>query len=159
MAGKTFISYLIHTTLQVSGTVLETRHRYSDFESLRAILVQTYPYISVPPIPEKHSVGTLLPNNQPNSNPNSLVDYASKPGKAQQDPQIIAKRKRLLQSFLNRVLAHSVLRKAHQVHLFLRGEGVWTDVVANAGLKKKPIIMLDNNARLHKPGTTTTILS
>ena len=57
MAGKSFISYLIITDLPTHR--MESRHRYSDFESLRAILVQSYPYIAVPPIPEKHSVGKL----------------------------------------------------------------------------------------------------
>lgn len=55
MSGKTFITYMISTNIQQQK--LECKHRYSDFESLRAILVQNYPAVAVPPIPEKHSVG------------------------------------------------------------------------------------------------------
>ena len=83
-----------------------------------------------------------------------IVDYASKPGKAQQDPTIIAKRKRQLQHFLNRVMAHAILKKCHQLHLFLKGEGVWSDIVASAGLKRKPTNMMETTTKLRKPGMT-----
>jgi hypothetical protein len=55
MSGKTFITYMISANIQQQK--FECKHRYSDFESLRAILVQNYPSVAVPPIPEKHSVG------------------------------------------------------------------------------------------------------
>ncbi|KAJ3356949.1 Sorting nexin, cytoplasm-to-vacuole targeting pathway/endosomal sorting [Kappamyces sp. JEL0680] len=147
MSGKTFISYLIHTNLP--SHKMESKHRYSDFESLRAILVQSYPFVAVPPIPDKHSVGTtaLL----------TLALYAAKPGKAQQDPAIIAKRKRLLQSFLNRLLVHPILRRAHELHLFLRGEAVWSDVVHGSPIRKKPSMMIENATMLRKPDPHFTV--
>jgi hypothetical protein len=141
MSGKSFISYLIHTNL--ASQKIESKHRYSDFESLRAILVQIYPFVVVPPIPDKHSVGEL--------HHSYLALYATKPGKAQQDPVIIAKRKRLLQSFLNRLLVHPILRRAHELHLFLTGD-VWGDVVSGSPLRKKSSMMIENGTTLRKPG-------
>jgi sorting nexin-4 len=37
---------------------IETRRRYSEFESLRKSLMRLYPTVIVPPIPEKHSIST-----------------------------------------------------------------------------------------------------
>jgi sorting nexin-4 len=77
-----------------------------------------YPYAIVPPIPEKHSV----------------KDYASKPGKAKENPEIIHKRKRMLESFLNRVAVHPTLSGLHIFHQFLKGDGTWADILAMSGL-------------------------
>jgi len=137
MSGKSFITYLIR--IDITGFRFESKHRYSEFESLRALITQNYPSIAIPPIPEKHSV----------------VAYASKPGKAQQDPKIILKRKRLLQSFLNRVASHPVLCGCHEFHLFLRGETPWSEVLTLNGptLKKKAsIASLVETRKLKKPG-------
>jgi sorting nexin-4 len=140
MSGKPFISYLIKTTLQ--GYRMESKHRYSEFESLRKLLVNTYPFVVVPPIPDKHSV----------------VAYAAKPGKALQDPKIIQKRKILLQSFLNRVASHPNLQGCHEFHIFLMGDTPWSEVVANGSprlTKKSSIASLALETRsLRKPGTS-----
>ncbi|KAJ3215325.1 Sorting nexin, cytoplasm-to-vacuole targeting pathway/endosomal sorting [Dinochytrium kinnereticum] len=85
-----------------------------------------HPTVVVPPVPEKHSV----------------ADYASRPGKAKEDPKIIENRKRTLQTFLNRVAAHPVLGKEHVLHRFIDGSGgSWTDILMDSGvahfLKKK----------------------
>jgi sorting nexin-4 len=138
MSGKAFMSYTIKTSLQ--GYRIESKHRYSEFESLRNLLISTYPSVVVPPIPDKHSV----------------VAYAAKPGKAMQDPKIILKRKRLLQSFLNRVASHQVLRSCHSFHVFLMGDTPWSEVISvnPPTLKKKPsIASLGLESRsLRKPG-------
>lgn len=76
MSGKPFTTYLIKTTLE--GYRIESKHRYSEFETLRLLLQSMYPSVIVPPLPGKHSV----------------AQYAAKPGKALQDPAVIMKRKR-----------------------------------------------------------------
>ncbi|KAK2802058.1 CSN-associated deubiquitinating enzyme Ubp12 [Onygenales sp. PD_10] len=79
-SGGSFIVYTIRT-----GD-LEVRRRYSEFNSLRATLVNLHPTLIVPPIPEKHT----------------MADYAAKPTKAKEDTSIIDLRKRMLGVFLNR---------------------------------------------------------
>ena len=78
---------------------LEVRRRYSEFNSLRATLVNMHPTLIIPPIPEKHS----------------MADYAAKPTKAKEDMGIIDLRKRMLGVFLNRC------RKMKEI----REDGVW----------------------------------
>lgn len=39
---------------------VETKRRYSEFESFRKALTLLHPALIVPPIPEKHSLGKLL---------------------------------------------------------------------------------------------------
>lgn len=71
-AGKPYVAYNIrigvsmahesaHLTLifPVSQSV-ETRHRYSEFESLCKSFVKLHPTVIVPPIPEKHSIGKCI---------------------------------------------------------------------------------------------------
>ncbi|KAJ3019027.1 Sorting nexin, cytoplasm-to-vacuole targeting pathway/endosomal sorting [Thoreauomyces humboldtii] len=118
MAGGSYIAYIIHTRFNDDSLQLESKHRYSEFEGFRKLLTKLHPTCVVPPIPEKHSV----------------ADYAAKPKKAKEDPQIIEQRKRMLQSFLNRVAAHPVLREEHVFHRFLEGGAVWADILADSGL-------------------------
>jgi sorting nexin-4 len=103
----------------------------------------SFPSIIVPPIPDKHSI----------------VAYAAKPGKAQVDPNIIFKRKRLLQSFLNRVASHPILSNFHPFHLFLMGQGSWNEVLSsfaqeiNLPLQKKVSLpVMVEKRKLKKPG-------
>jgi sorting nexin-41/42 len=71
--------------------------------------VRLFPTLIIPPIPEKHSV----------------ADYAAAPRKATEDVNIIELRKRMLQSFLNRLAQHPILRRDHVVHRFLIGDASW----------------------------------
>ena len=75
---------------------------------MRKILRRLYPAVVVPPIPEKHS----------------LADYAKMQSKAKDDQHTIDLRKRMLQSFLNRVATHEVLSSEHLFHRFLE-PGAW----------------------------------
>ncbi|KAJ3190966.1 Sorting nexin, cytoplasm-to-vacuole targeting pathway/endosomal sorting, partial [Irineochytrium annulatum] len=124
-----FIAYIIRTDIPSIGLHLESKHRYSDFESLNRLFRKVHPTIVVPPIPDKHSV----------------ADYAARPGKAKDDPKIIETRKKTLQSFLNRVAAHPVLGREHVLHRFLDGAGGnWTEILMDSGLahylkKKDPL--------------------
>ncbi|KAJ3096061.1 Sorting nexin, cytoplasm-to-vacuole targeting pathway/endosomal sorting [Phlyctochytrium planicorne] len=114
-----YIAYIIRTDIPSVGIHLESKHRYSDFESLQRLLRKAHPTIVVPPVPEKHTV----------------ADYAARPGKAKDDPRIIEGRKRQLQTFLNRVAAHPILGKEHVFHRFIDGAGgSWTDILMDSGL-------------------------
>lgn len=87
----------------------EARHRYSEFESLRLNLTKLYPTLIIPPIPSKQTIG----------------DYAIKQAKAREDAALIARRKRMLQTFLNRIARHPILSNEHVFHRFLQGEVSW----------------------------------
>ncbi|KAI8053267.1 hypothetical protein BDF22DRAFT_683645 [Syncephalis plumigaleata] len=118
--GSTFIAYCIRF-----GN-LEVRRRYSEFASLRKILGRMYPTAVIPPIPEKHS----------------LADYAAKQSRAKEDIRIIEKRKRMLTSFLNRLVTHPILSTEHVFHQFLNADEDWSSVLkseAITSLPKRPI--------------------
>ncbi|KAJ7224471.1 hypothetical protein GGX14DRAFT_425842 [Mycena pura] len=122
-----YIVYVIQT-----GNA-EARHRYSEFESLRSNLVKLYPTLIIPPIPSKQTLG----------------DYAVKQGKAKEDAALILRRKRMLQTFLNRIARHPILSNDHVFHRFLDGEVSWNEV-----LNSPPISLLPKNilrAPSHNP--------
>ncbi|KIK61563.1 hypothetical protein GYMLUDRAFT_198985 [Collybiopsis luxurians FD-317 M1] len=126
-ATSPYITYVIRT-----GNT-ESRHRYSEFESLRSSLAKLYPTIIIPPIPSKQTLG----------------DYAVKQGKAKEDATMIARRKRMLQTFLNRLARHPILSNEHVFHRFLDGEVSWHEV-----LNSPPISLLPKNvlkAPSHNP--------
>lgn len=120
MTGASFIVYQILTLSPTSNSTLHTvLRRYSEFESLRKSLQRLHPTVVIPPIPEKHS----------------LADYASKQSKTKDDPTVIAKRRRMLTSFLNRVVRHPVLGADHMVHGFLE-PGSWNEVLVRTNVPK-----------------------
>ncbi|KAJ7636058.1 hypothetical protein DFH06DRAFT_1054679 [Mycena polygramma] len=126
-ATSPYIVYVIQT-----GNA-EARHRYSEFESLRTNLVKLYPTLIIPPIPSKQTIG----------------DYAVKQAKAKEDMALIARRKRMLQTFLNRVAKHPILSNDHVFHRFLDGEVSWSEV-----LNSPPLSLLPKNilkAPSHNP--------
>ncbi|KAI2224728.1 hypothetical protein LOZ12_005579 [Ophidiomyces ophidiicola] len=105
--GGGFIVYTIRT-----GD-LEVRRRYSEFNSLRATLVNLHPTLIVPPIPEKHS----------------MADYAAKPTKAKEDASIIELRKRMLGVFLNRCRKMDEIREDGVWWRFLDPNASWSEVL------------------------------
>ncbi|KAJ6624964.1 hypothetical protein B0H10DRAFT_2005063 [Mycena sp. CBHHK59/15] len=117
-ATSPYIVYVIQT-----GNA-EARHRYSEFESLRLNLVKLYPTLIIPPIPSKQTLG----------------DYAVKQAKAKEDTALISRRKRMLQTFLNRVARHPILSNEHVFHRFLDGEVSWSEV-----LNSPPLSLLPKN--------------
>ncbi|KAI0793987.1 hypothetical protein C8Q74DRAFT_1246160 [Fomes fomentarius] len=128
-SSSPYITYVIR-----AGTA-EAHHRYSEFESLRNNLVKLYPTLIIPPIPSKQTIG----------------DYAVKQAKAKEDAAMIARRKRMLQTFLNRVARHPILSNEHVFHRFLDGEVSW---VSNRGVEFPPISLLPKNilkAPSHNP--------
>ncbi|KAL9127201.1 MAG: hypothetical protein Q9217_003874 [Psora testacea] len=106
-SGGSYIAYTIRT-----GD-LEVRRRYSEFASLRAILVNLHPTLIIPPIPEKHS----------------MADYAAKPTKAKEDTSIIDLRKRMLAVFLNRCRKMKELREDGVWWRFLDPNASWSEVL------------------------------
>ena len=61
-----------------------------------------------------------------------------KQGKAKEDVALIARRKRLLQTFLNRLARHPILSNEHIYHRFLDGEVSWVRLILvnNSSLTK-----------------------
>ncbi|KAL0580602.1 Sorting nexin, cytoplasm-to-vacuole targeting pathway/endosomal sorting [Marasmius crinis-equi] len=126
-SASPYITYIIQT-----GNV-RASHRYSEFESLRSNLAKLYPTLIIPPIPSKQTIG----------------DYAVKQAKAKEDAAMIARRKRMLQTFLNRLAKHPILSNEHVFHRFLDGEVSWTEV-----LNSPPLTLLPKNilkAPAHNP--------
>jgi sorting nexin-41/42 len=81
-----------------------------------------------------------------------IADYAAAPRKATEDVGIIDHRKRMLQSFLNRLAQHPILRRDHVVHRFLTGDASWVIspliyllTIQNEVLHSPPISLLPKN--------------
>ncbi|EAU90095.1 sorting nexin-41 [Coprinopsis cinerea okayama7 len=128
-----YITYVIRT-----GTA-EARHRYSEFESLRESLVKLYPTLIIPPIPSKQTIG----------------DYAIKQGKAKEDAGLISRRKRMLETFLNRLARHPILSNEHVFHRFLEGEVSWNEVLNSPPISNLPKNIL--KAPSHDPTDQTSL--
>ncbi|KAJ1974224.1 Sorting nexin, cytoplasm-to-vacuole targeting pathway/endosomal sorting [Dimargaris xerosporica] len=116
-SGSGHIVYIVRV-----GDEWEVRHRYSEFESLRKSLQRLYPTIVVPPIPEKHS----------------LSQYAVMQSRTKDEPITIARRKRMLQTFLNRLIRHPILASEHILHRFLEPGVAWTEVLHSPCLTNLP---------------------
>lgn len=111
-----YIAYLIQC-----GT-LSAKRRYSEFASLREALVALHPTLIIPPIPSKHT----------------LTDYAARQSKAKEDATIIARRKRMLQVFLNRVKDHEKLSRSVIFRRFLDGRWSWHEITSSPPLSMLP---------------------
>lgn len=132
-ATSPYIAYVIR-----AGNA-EAHHRYSEFESLRTSLAKLYPTLIIPPIPSKQTIG----------------EYAAKQAKAKEDAAMIARRKRMLQTFLNRIARHPILSNEHVFHRFLDGEVSWSEV-----LHSPPLSLLPKNilkAPSHNPTDQTSL--
>lgn len=89
--GVNYVSYELFTE-NFNWTI---KRRYSDFESLRNILVKLYPGILLPPLPNK------------------------KVGSRRFEDDFIEKRRNSLQKFMNLILANEVLKSCEIVYVFL----------------------------------------
>ncbi|KAJ1987978.1 Sorting nexin, cytoplasm-to-vacuole targeting pathway/endosomal sorting [Dimargaris cristalligena] len=112
-----YIVYIVRV-----GDKWEVRHRYSEFESLRRALQRLYPTLIIPPIPEKHS----------------LTQYAVLQSRTKDEPGTIARRKRMLQTFLNRLVRHPILASEHILHRFLEPGVAWSEVLHSPCLTNLP---------------------
>ncbi|CAN3361900.1 sorting nexin-41 [Diutina catenulata] len=125
---KKYVVYTIRLTSDALPDRAETRRRYSEFESLRDILVRIFPLVVVPPIPPKNYFNfikfvkpelVLPPQAEGSASPNN--NFRSK---------LVEHRKRLLQSFLNQCLALPQIRGLEFFAKFLDPNSNWADEVA-----------------------------
>lgn len=68
--GSKTIFYKIENTINDTFTL----RRYNDFKSLRSYLCKFYPYLFIPPIPEKHSISRFLKNPFNYKNDISIIE-------------------------------------------------------------------------------------
>ncbi|KAG5518352.1 hypothetical protein PMAC_003149 [Pneumocystis sp. 'macacae'] len=120
--SKNFTVYTIRT-----GN-LETRRRYSEFESLRISLSRLFPTVIVPPIPEKSNINLSISSTR-----------------AKKDANIISQRKRMLQVFLNRCVFHPILNKSHVFHCFLDNNISWQQILITPPISLLPQSILTSH--------------
>nr|XP_046235108.1 sorting nexin-4-like [Scatophagus argus] len=94
--------------------------RYSEFELLRNYLIVTYPYIVVPPLPEKRAEFVWHKLSADNM-----------------DPDFVERRRVGLENFLLRVASHPVLCNDKILYHFLTEEHGWKEVVYETGFQAK----------------------
>ncbi|ORX58453.1 hypothetical protein BCR36DRAFT_317831 [Piromyces finnis] len=108
--GSSYIVYTIQAIKKDGHKILfETKRRYSEFDMLQKHLIARFPTLIVPPIPGK----------------SNIIEYATGSGKNQKDT-MVEKRKRMLQTFLNRLRNHPVFSCMHIVHLFIQPGAQWS---------------------------------
>uniref|UniRef100_A0A1A8H5C8 Sorting nexin 4 n=1 Tax=Nothobranchius korthausae TaxID=1143690 RepID=A0A1A8H5C8_9TELE len=124
---ETYTVYLIETrpaeSVPEGGTPAAPDtlwRRYSEFELLRTYLLVTYPYIIIPPLPEKRAEFVWHKLSADNL-----------------DPDFVERRRVGLENFLLRVASHPVLSNDKIVFLFLTEEKGWRDAVQETGFQDK----------------------
>ncbi|KAJ8003916.1 hypothetical protein DPEC_G00153360 [Dallia pectoralis] len=123
---ETFTMYLIETRLidvmtEGHNPAPETLwRRYSEFELLRNYLLVTYPFIVVPPLPEKRAEFVWHKLSADNM-----------------DPDFVERRRVGLENFLLRVASHSVLSNDKILYGFLTEEHGWKQLVYDTGFQAK----------------------
>lgn len=146
--GRTYIAY----TIKYKGLIV--RRRYSDFESLRNVLVKLFPLSLIPPIPEKQSIKTygkaiatskpsyLLPSEGTGSVDLSLSVINGSVNN--NDERLIRHRIRMLTGFLNKLLQNAEITKTSIISDFLDpNNSNWSDFIASSAtfssLPKSPL--------------------
>uniref|UniRef100_A0A3B4DSY9 PX domain-containing protein n=2 Tax=Pygocentrus nattereri TaxID=42514 RepID=A0A3B4DSY9_PYGNA len=94
--------------------------RYSEFELLRNYLLVTYPFVVVPPLPEKRAEFVWHKLSADNM-----------------DPDFVERRRVGLENFLLRVASHPVLSNDNIFYSFLTQEQSWKEVVFETGFQAK----------------------
>ncbi|XP_028256683.1 sorting nexin-4-like [Parambassis ranga] len=123
---ETFTVYLVETRpIDASGEGHNPApdsvwRRYSEFELLRNYLIVTYPYIVVPPLPEKRAEFVWHKLSADNM-----------------DPDFVERRRVGLENFLIRVASHPVLSNDKILYHFLTEEHGWKEVVYETGFQAK----------------------
>ncbi|KAL2102990.1 hypothetical protein ACEWY4_002158 [Coilia grayii] len=123
---ETYTVYLIET--RPSAAVSEGQsvapdalwRRYSEFELLRNYLLVTYPFIVVPPLPEKRAEFVWHKLSADNM-----------------DPDFVERRRVGLENFLLRVASHPVMSSDSIFYHFLTKERGWKEVVYDTGFQAK----------------------
>ncbi|KAK3543260.1 hypothetical protein QTP70_014080 [Hemibagrus guttatus] len=123
---ETYTVYLIETrpvdaASEGTNPVLESLwRRYSEFELLRNYLLVTYPFIVVPPLPEKRAEFVWHKLSADNM-----------------DPDFVERRRVGLENFLLRVASHLVLSTDKIFYSFLTEEQCWKETVFETGFQAK----------------------
>ncbi|EDV27645.1 uncharacterized protein TRIADDRAFT_53558 [Trichoplax adhaerens] len=137
MLKDTFMVYLVQTKCTGHGGPDDFEkgthsvwRRYSEFDLLRNYFNVTYPYIIIPPIPEKK-----LPSFHM-SWKNITTDTF--------DQDFIERRRSGLEAFLHRVAQHPTLCQDRIFHSFLQKEEGWKEVIQSTNFQSKA------DSRIHK---------
>ncbi|XP_035250397.1 sorting nexin-4 isoform X2 [Anguilla anguilla] len=123
---ETYTVYLIETRAVDTATDGQNPtpdtlwRRYSEFELLRNYLLVTYPFIVVPPLPEKRAEFVWHKLSADNM-----------------DPDFVERRRAGLENFLLRVASHPVLSNDKIFYSFLTEENGWKEVVFETGFQAK----------------------
>lgn len=123
---ETYTVYLIETRPADSGSDGSTPvpdmlwRRYSEFELLRTYLLVTYPFVIIPPLPEKRAEFVWHKLSADNL-----------------DPDFVERRRVGLENFLLRVASHPLLSNDKIFFLFLTDEKGWRDAVLETGFQDK----------------------
>ncbi|KAJ8252766.1 hypothetical protein GJAV_G00205320 [Gymnothorax javanicus] len=94
--------------------------RYSEFELLRNYLLVTYPFVVVPPLPEKRAEFVWHKLSADNM-----------------DPDFVERRRTGLENFLLRVASHPILSNDKIFYDFLTEETGWREAVFETGFQAK----------------------
>lgn len=136
--------YVVYTIKLVNSKdpldEIQTRRRYSDFESLRDVLTKIFPLIVVPPIPPKNYMNFPLLNNlvgqaslngatEGNGNGPSASTYSYINSTHLNKTKLVEHRKRLLCNFLNNCLQITQIRNLEFFAKFLDPNANWTDEI------------------------------
>lgn len=123
---ETYTVYLIETRPADSGSDGSTPvpdmlwRRYSEFELLRTYLLVTYPFVIIPPLPEKRAEFVWHKLSADNL-----------------DPDFVERRRVGLENFLLRLASHPLLSNDKIFFLFLTDEKGWRDAVLETGFQDK----------------------
>lgn len=142
--------YIVYTIKLVTSDgakdEIQTRRRYSDFESLREILIRIFPLVIIPPIPSKNYLALFDWNGLVGSSGSStwgvteghldntlhlggLNAYSYINSRHLNKSRLIEHRKRLLANFLNNCLRMKQIRKLNVFAKFLDPTANWSDEV------------------------------
>ncbi|XP_028846081.1 sorting nexin-4 isoform X1 [Denticeps clupeoides] len=123
---ETYTVYLIETrpvdtvSEGISPTPDSLWRRYSEFEILRNYLLVTYPFVVVPPLPEKRAEFVWHKLSADNM-----------------DPDFVERRRVGLENFLLRVASHTALSNDKIFFTFLTEENGWKEIVFETGFQAK----------------------
>ncbi|OBA23356.1 hypothetical protein METBIDRAFT_38073 [Metschnikowia bicuspidata var. bicuspidata NRRL YB-4993] len=154
--ANTSKKYIVYTILltDLQGDEIQTRRRYSDFESLRDILIRVFPLVVIPPIPPKNYFSLHMLNGFVGSTPsghnitasNGLANVSGADSPPMTGPsysyinsnylnksRLIEHRKRLLANFLNNCLLIPQIRKLDFFAKFLDPSSNWSDEIKFIG--------------------------
>lgn len=134
LINSSIIVYTIQLQSQLLQNKIVVKRRYSEFKSLRDNLVQLFPTLIVPPIPEKHSIISYLLNSINLNNESNIIEM----------------RRRYFKLFLTDLIFDSdiKLKNCPLVHKFLdpNYELCWYNA-----LNEPPVSYLPNNLLLANP--------